>query len=180
MEKSELRKQMRLLKKTFSNAQLSDYSQSVCKSILSDADVISAKTILAYYPLPDEVNIIPVIDELVGQGITVLLPQVVSDTEMIIRKYESKEDLIEGSFGILEPNGEIFEDYDSIDVALIPGMAFDIKGNRLGRGKGYYDRFLSRVNKKAIPLIGIAFPFQIVDFVPSTALDYKVSRLIYK
>ena len=107
-------------------------------------------TFLTYWPLPDEVDIRPLIDQLV--------------------------DLQEGAFHILEPVGEPFTDYDQIDVALVPGMAFDAAGHRLGRGKGYYDRFLAA--HPHLHKIGVCFPFQRVAEVPSEAHDIIMDEVI--
>lgn len=181
MPKKELRKYVREMKKSFSKEELALMSEQISHAILKEESVLKAKIILAYFPLPDEVSIIPVIDSLVSQGKTVLLPQVISDTEMIIREYHSAEDLKEGSFGILEPTGKEFSEYNLIETALIPGMAFDENGNRLGRGKGYYDRFLATVKDKSgrLPfLIGVAFPFQIVGKVPVDIHDERMNKVI--
>ena len=121
-------------------------------------------TILAYWPLPDEVDIRPLLDQLVAEGKTVLLPKVTGPETMELRRYTSSADLAEGAFHIMEPVGEPFTDYAQIDVALVPGMAFDAAGHRLGRGKGYYDRFLAP--RPHIYKIGVCFPFQRVGTVP--------------
>ncbi len=83
----------------------------------------------------------------------------------------------------MEPVGEAFTDYEKIDVALVPGMAFDAAGHRLGRGKGYYDRFLSShlssLNSHPSPLlIGVCFPFQRVAEVPSEEHDVLMDEVI--
>ena len=72
--------------------------------------------------------------------------------------------------------GEQFTDYDKIDLALVPGMAFDAAGHRLGRGKGYYDRFLGE--HPHIYKIGVCFPFQRVAEVPSEAHDVVMDEVI--
>ena len=76
----------------------------------------------------------------------------------------------------MEPSGELFTHYDSIDVAIIPGMAFDAGGNRLGRGKGYYDRLLARIPD--VYKIGICFDFQKVESVPADINDIKMDEVI--
>ena len=95
---------------------------------------------------------------------------------MELRHYTGKADLQQGAYGIMEPCGEVFTDYDSIDVAIIPGMAFDKQGHRLGRGKGYYDRFLSKIPK--VYKIGLCFSWQLVDEVPCDEHDIIMDEII--
>ena len=180
-----LRAQMREAKKQH-QAQLAKMSAEVVEKLKSQIsnlkspisarpkDACKARNlkpsiILAYWPLPDEVDIRPFIDQLVAEGKTVLLPKVTGDETMELRRYTSRADLQEGAFHIMEPIGEVFDDYEKIDVALVPGMAFDAAGHRLGRGKGYYDRFLSA--HPHLYKIGICFPFQRVAEVPSESHD---------
>ena len=135
-----------------------------------------AHTVLLYSALPDEVPTLPLLNRLTTEGKTVLLPRVVSDTDMELRRYTGPNDLEPGAFGIMEPTGELFTDYDLIDVAVVPGMAFDREGHRLGRGKGYYDRFLAQLPH--IYKIGICFPFQLVDKVPADAHDMLMDEVV--
>ena len=136
----------------------------------------NADTLLIYSALPDEVPTQSLIDELVAQGKTVLLPRVVNDTDMELRQYTGTQDLQVGAFGILEPTGELFTDYEKIDVAVIPGMAFDKEGHRLGRGKGYYDRFLRLLSNTY--KIGICFSWQLVDEVPTDEHDILMDEIM--
>ena len=76
----------------------------------------------------------------------------------------------------MEPAGPPFTDYHSISVALVPGMAFDAAGHRLGRGRGYYDRFLSA--HPPLYKIGVCFPFQRVAEVPSEEHDVAMNEVI--
>ena len=136
----------------------------------------NADTLLIYSALPDEVPTQSLIDELVAQGKTVLLPRVVNDTDMELRQYTGTQDLQVGAFGILEPTGGLFTDYEKIDVAVIPGMAFDKEGHRLGRGKGYYDRFLRLLSNTY--KIGICFSWQLVDEVPTDEHDILMDQIM--
>ena len=135
-----------------------------------------ARIVLLYSALPDEVPTLPLLNRLTTEGKTVLLPRVVSDTDMELRRYTGPNDLEPGAFGIMEPTGELFTDYDLIDVVVVPGMAFDREGHRLGRGKGYYDRFLAQLPH--IYKIGICFPFQLVDKVPADAHDMLMDEVV--
>lgn len=81
-----------------------------------------------------------------------------------------------GAFGIMEPSGELFTDYSRITLAVVPGMAFDSHGHRLGRGKGYYDRFLPLLPQAY--KIGVCFPFQLVDDVPIEPTDVVMDEVV--
>ena len=80
------------------------------------------------------------------------------------------------SYHIQEPIGKIFEDYSTIDVIIVPGVAFDNQGNRLGRGKGYYDRFLKKI--PATKKIGICFDFQMIEQIPTEKNDIPMDDII--
>ena len=170
MTKQELRRHIRTLKQQYPTG-----GQSPCEVCVT-SHLASSHTILLYNALSDEVPTQALMDQLVAQGKTVLLPCVINDTDMELRRYTGPQDLQTGSFGILEPTGELFTDYDTIDVAIVPGMAFDAEGHRLGRGKGYYDRFLSRVPH--LYKIGLCFSWQLVDHVPYDEHDIKMDEVI--
>ena len=171
MNKQELRQYIRAQKKLHVTGELSP-----CEVLPQHPRIIDSRTILVYSALPDEVPTQALLDLLVKQGKTVLLPRVISDTDMELRCYTGRHDLQEGAYGILEPNGALFTDYDTIDVAIVPGMAFDTEGHRLGRGKGYYDRFLARV--PYLYKIGLCFSWQMVDKVPHDKHDIVMDEVI--
>ncbi len=171
MTKQELRQHIRALKKQYLTEGLSP-----CEVLLQHPRIIDSRTILAYSALPDEVPTQALLDQLVKQGKTVLLPRVISNTDMVLHWYTGKQTLQTGAYDILEPTGEPFTDYAAIDVAIIPGMAFDAEGHRLGRGKGYYDRFLTRV--PYLYKIGLCFSWQMVESVPYDVQDIAMDEVI--
>lgn len=192
MDKQELRKEIRNRKRQFSQDQLGELSLSAISKLRKHPKVMAAHTLLLYYSLPDEVNTHEWIDELVAEGKRVLLPVVVNDKDMVIREYTGKHDLAEGSFHIMEPIGKLFpvEKYPEIEVAIIPGMSFDAGGHRLGRGKGYYDRFLTKLRgmeenhcerKEAdgteVYKIGICFGFQKLQEIPFESHDILMDEV---
>ena len=180
-----LRAQMREAKRQHQD-QLAKLSAEVVERLYSSLSTLHSplSTIMAYWPLPDEPDIRPLFDALVAQGRVVLLPKVTGDDTMELRRYTSPADLQEGAFHIMEPIGEPFTDYAQIDVCLVPGVAFDAAGHRLGRGRGYYDRFLSKLYSPShfpalSPLkIGVCFPFQRVAEVPSEPHDILMDEVI--
>jgi len=167
-----LRQQMRDAKRQHQSllAAMSEQIAEQLRQRLTDCRVV-----LAYWPLSDEVDIRPVVRWMAAQGKTVLLPKVTGDETMELRRYSSDSDLAEGAFHIQEPVGENFKDVAAIEVALVPGMAFDAAGRRLGRGRGYYDRFLSTIPQ--VHKIGVCFPFQRVAEVPTEDHDERVDEV---
>lgn len=176
MNKKELRKEIRNRKLQYTQGQLKELSEPIINRLRHHPKLIAAKTVMLYHSLPDEVFTHDFVDEMVQMGKEVLLPVVTSETEMEIRRYTGPEDMKISSFNILEPVGEPFVDYDKIDLIAVPGMSFDTSGNRLGRGKGYYDRFLKQA-RQAYKL-GICFDFQKLDSIPADEYDEKVDAVL--
>ena len=177
MTKRELRQRIRTQKRRLSAAELAVMSEDICSKVLALASWQEAGTLLLYYPLPDEVDVRLLIKDAFESGKKVLLPVVKGD-ELELHLYEGEASLKEGAFGIMEPTGPLFapEHYGEIELAIIPGMAFDSAGHRLGRGKGYYDRLLP--NLRDAKLIGVCFPFQFLEEVPAEAHDISVCKVI--
>ena len=175
--KVELRRYIREQKKQFGASLLTTMSEGICNKVLRSAWWQEVGTLLLYYPLPDEVDVRPLIQDAYKNSKHVLLP-VCKDDELELHLYEGEDSLTPGAFGIMEPTGPLFpvEEYHKIQVALIPGMAFDRVGHRLGRGKGYYDRLLPRLTTARLQ--GICFPFQLLDEVPSEPHDIPVYEVI--
>lgn len=178
MEKKELRKIIRNRKRQYSSSQLEELSLSVLSRLDNNKHVQEAHIILAYHSLSDEVNTHEYIGKLVAEGKRVLLPVVVDEENMMIREYSGVQDLREGSFHIMEPIGKLFpqEKYKEIEVGIIPGMSFDEEGNRLGRGKGYYDRLLQKMPH--LYKIGICFDFQKIHQIPTEKTDIRMDEII--
>ena len=133
-----------------------------------------AHTLLLYPSLPDEVNTHDFIRKWSTQK-HILLP-VVTGNELELRWYTCPSGLQIGAYGIEEPVGKAFTDYPAIDLAIIPGVAFDRKGNRLGRGKGYYDRLLPLM--PSTYKIGICFPFQLLEEIPTEPFDICMNEIL--
>ena len=171
IDKKSLRRIIKAQKTLFSSLR-DEQSTTIIKKLEVDEDFLHAQTVLLYYSLPDEVDTHALVARYY-QKKRLLLP-VVKGEELELRLFQGH--LQEGSFGIQEPVGETFEDYDQIELVVVPGMAFDKEGNRLGRGKGYYDRLLPKLPhaKK----IGLCFPYQLVDTVPTDPQDIPMDKII--
>lgn len=176
MNKKELRQYIRKQKQLFTEKHLREQSQPIIEKLLIHPRILNAKVVLMYYSLPDEVDTHKAIEKLIETGKVVLLPVVVDDTTMELHRYTGRQNMYKGSFDIKEPSGNIFTDFPNIDVAVIPGMSFDNKGNRLGRGKGYYDRFLEKIPDTY--KIGICFPFQRMPEITIEENDIRMDEVI--
>lgn len=174
-QKKELRKLVRELKKSASREKMQKESACIVKQISELELFRSAGTVLAFWPMPDEVDIRLLIRKWDGQK-RFLLPKIVGD-QLELRCFEGEDKLVIGpSFGILEPAGEAFTDFESVDLVIVPGAAFDKEGHRMGYGKGYYDKLLPRL--KNARTIGVGFSFQLFPSVPCEAHDVRLDRVL--
>ena len=172
MDKKELRSYIKTLKKQHSKESLLEQSKLILNKLENNKSFIEAKTVMLYSSLPDEVYTHDFLEKWRNEK-KIILPTVVGDDIIPVELSKDTEFAI-GDFNILEPqNNEYTGDYDLI---VVPGVAFDKNGNRIGRGKGYYDRFLCKhlnVNR-----IGICFDFQLVEEVPTEDNDIKMNEVI--
>ena len=173
MDKKELRKQMARRKKELGAETLKEMSQEVLAQLEVHPAFVRAKTVLMYYSLGDEVYTHDFVERWCREK-QILLPVVVGD-DLILRRYEGISSMKVGAYNILEPSGDEFTAYEEIELVVVPGVAFDRHWHRLGRGKGYYDRLLPRTN---CPKIGICFPFQQVEEVPTESFDVPMDGVI--
>ncbi|MDR1121724.1 MAG: 5-formyltetrahydrofolate cyclo-ligase [Dysgonamonadaceae bacterium] len=169
-----LRKEIAVRKQRYAAEELNRWSSNIKTQIEKLTVFEQAETVLLYCSLPDEVQTFA----LLSGWMTVkhcLLPQV-QGNELIVREHRPGNHLQTGYRGIFEPTGNIFSDLNRIDLILVPGVAFDANKNRLGRGKGYYDRLLTQTTATTV---GICFDFQLVEKVPvedhDVAMDYVVT-----
>ena len=170
MDKHTLRQIIKEQKKRFSADQLIEQSMDITLKLEKHHLYHAAHTVLLYNSMPDEVNTHGLIASLHKQGRCVLLPRMKNDEELELVRYKGKLSMrMSEKFNILEPEGEPFTQYESIDLAIIPGVAFTLDGERLGRGKGYYDRLLAKM--PSVYKMGLCFPFQVLDAIPTDEND---------
>lgn len=153
--------------------------RSLCKTLRQTLGSIP-QTVAMYSPLADEVDIRPVIEELLNQeGWNIFLP-IFNGGKLAFRRASSLKNLKKGTLGILEPeNGELLKAED-LDVAIVPGRAFTNDGQRLGRGNGGYDTWIhtQRAQNARTEFIGIALECQVLPELPMEAHDEKVDFVI--
>ncbi len=135
-----------------------------------------AKTVCMYISLPDEVDTHSVLEILMQWKKTVVVPRVLSGGSLSLHVVSSPNDLMPGAFGVLEPKESCpIVLPDLIDLFIIPGVAFDRHGHRLGWGKGHYDRLLQNI---VAPRIALAYAIQVIAEVPCSSYDVSVSTII--
>lgn len=155
-----------------------DKSRAACEALLTVAEYRDAGVIMLYAPIPQELDVEPVARSAWDRGKTVLAPRV--DTQrhcMEVAAIRSLDDLTPRYFGIREPAGGEPWPVERIDLVIVPGVAFDRTGNRLGRGGGYYDRFLAQPGLDAVAC-GLAFAEQVLGEIPVRAYDRPVDMLV--
>ena len=157
-------------------------SLSIKDKLFANDDFQNAKTVLFYASFDGEVNTFNMIKEAREYGKRVALSRVNANSKDIIPiLWNEAEDLETDPFGIQQPSDKKINrlEFDDLDVIIVPGVAFDKDNHRLGRGAGYYDRFLSRVSSN-VPSIGLAFDFQCVDSIPQLSdHDIPVSCVVH-
>ena len=172
LPKPELRKAVRAMKKARTPQQLLQQSETICARLEKLPAFRNAKTVMLYASLPDEVQTIELIQRWRNRK-QIILPTVVGD-DIIPVELEANTLFALGDFNIPEPQNHPYN--GSYDLVIVPGMAFDVNGNRLGRGKGYYDRFLAPLHN--VKKIGVCFDFQRVTCVPTEATDIPMDDVL--
>lgn len=199
--KKDIRRQIKEklnLRKNISGLNESD-SKKAC-SLLSDSEIYKkANMILAYMPMPEEVDITPIIKNALILGKYAAVPRIINGTNdmdfyllknaksgrEIGKDFENQFD--RGIFGIREPKECLKKlslsdirkaSYDTGCLVLVPALAFERSGARLGRGKGFYDKFLSALKGSPVISCGVCFNFQILDSVPTETNDFAVDYIL--
>lgn len=177
MDKKELRKQIRAAKQAVPFCEKLQRSVGIMQQVELLPRFIEAETVLLYWSMSDEVQTHDFVNRWYDKK-RLLLPCVDGD-DLRLRQYTGPECLQAGEqFGIGEPTGPEFTDLDKVQLIIVPGVAFDRQGNRMGRGRGFYDRLL-----KSTPnayKVGVAFDFQMIDIVPTEPFDVPMDEVIFE
>ncbi len=176
MNKKEMRAFIAQQKEITSPTARLDLSGPILRKLAVHPKFMEAKTVLLYHSLPDEVDTHDFV-RFWSSRKCILLPTV-KGKEIELHRFQAGDSLLEGPFGIQESMGEVFTDYQDIDLAVIPGVAFDRQGNRLGRGMGFYDRLLTRLQNCHIYKLGVCFDYQKVENVPTDEHDVPMDEVL--
>lgn len=178
--KKRLRRTMRSRLADIGGPQRRDASNAACKRLNALPAVRSAGTVMLYMPLATEIDVLPAAVQCFRNGQTVCVPRVDWERrDMQPVEVSSFDDhaMETDPKSVRSPRDGRPVTPDAIDLVVVPALAFDVAGRRLGRGGGYYDRFLQRL-RRGVPRVGIVFDRQIVDEVPAEDHDVSVETVV--
>lgn len=172
--KSELRQKMLQKRREYDDVKRKEDSLSIFELLTQQPIFKKARTILSYMSLDDEVST-RILHESMRASQSLFIPTIQGD-ELVPAPLTDANKLAKGRYGISEPVGDFLaqESY-TFDLILVPAVAVDREGSRLGMGKGYYDRFLKKCSGTAVAMV---FDFQVVDKVPTDIYDVTVSFVL--
>lgn len=168
VNKNEVRKMMNRKREALSKAEVMEKSSEIYNNLLKNGCFSGAGSVLCYINIRNEVVTKPILDFCLEHDIRIAVPRV-HGTEMDFYYISAYCELVQGAFGIPEPVGDNICIPTENDVIIMPGLAFDRNGNRIGYGGGYYDKYLSVYQK--VKKIAVAYDFQILDEIESEITD---------
>lgn len=176
MIKDKLREEMRAKRRALTADEVKLSSEKIRNSLFTLDCVKNAKTVCTFLSAFKEPDTIEIVKQLWEKKCRVIVP--ISDTEtntLSLSFIDSMADLKKGAYGILEPSVVKTADENAIDVILVPGLAFDRSGARMGFGKGYYDRLLEM---SSAVKIGLCYDFQLFDSIPTESHDVPMDFIV--
>lgn len=179
LSKDQIRREILRIRNSLSENEMVVNSNIISNMVISTKEYKKSSSIGLYFPIGSEVNTIEIMKHSLATNRTISLPRIIDSNQILFFKIieNSFEDIkmTKGKYGILENSMSDFI-ITKMDLLIVPGIAFDLKGNRIGYGKGYYDRFLSKL--KANNIMALAFENQIIDKVPKTQNDIPVNVIV--
>jgi len=153
-----------------------DSSSEIQKRFLLSNLFRDSRCLALYSAIHNEVSTDEIVGEALDNGKSLVFPRVSGDTLEFVM-IESPAELVPGAFGVKEPSGCTLVPVQTLDLVVVPGVAFDQRGHRLGYGRGYYDRALAECRSHCVK-VGFAYDFQLVEELPATEYDETLSVLI--
>jgi 5-formyltetrahydrofolate cyclo-ligase len=151
-------------------------SEAIAPRFLALPEVADAGTVMAFWSFGSEVDTAPLIERLLADGRTTAMPRI-EGTHVVPVAYRPGDEVRETSFGAFEPlEGRVLDATD-LDLVVVPGVAFDDAGRRVGYGGGFYDRLLPGL-RPGVPAIALAFSVQLVPEVPTGGMDRRVDAIV--
>lgn len=176
LDKNIARKKYLNLREKIEKDTMLSKSKKIILNLMSDDIYKNAKNIFCYYSFKNEVHTIDFIELAVNDKKNIAIPKIIDKSNMVAIKYD-KDNLEKNSFGIYEPQNFEIVDPKIFDLIIVPGIAFDIKKNRIGFGKGYYDRYLKNTNENSLK-VALSFELQMLDNIENDENDIKMDIII--
>jgi 5-formyltetrahydrofolate cyclo-ligase len=151
-------------------------SLAIAERVVALPEAGEAVSVMLFWSFGSEVDTAPLIERWTAQGTTVALPRI-EGSDVVPVAFVPGAAMREASFGAMEPAEGRVLDPSELDLVVVPGVAFDRTGNRVGYGAGYYDRFLRRT-REGVPAVAIAFALQVVPEVPAGRTDRRVDAIV--
>ncbi|MBN2087767.1 5-formyltetrahydrofolate cyclo-ligase [Candidatus Peregrinibacteria bacterium] len=176
-DKKEIRSKLLEIRRSLPIVQRNQKSKVICDKLEELAVFQNSDHILFYYSFDTEVDTIPIINKYVKEK-RIYLPRLISENQFVALPFHNFDTLKQSSFQIPEPiKKEDEESYESrLDLIIVPGVGFDKNGNRIGMGKGYYDRYLAKLPHT--PKVALAFENQVLESIPKEKYDESVNIII--
>lgn len=175
--KKELRRIFLKTRSELAAEDIIEKSAKIMSRLFSLSEFRGAKTIMFYVDAGNEVKTRDGITKALSEWKRVVVPKVKKGYGLLAIEIKSLDELSPGTFGILEPAGEKGISPEEIDLVVVPGVAFDKKGNRMGYGAGYYDSFLPKLRPE-VKKVAVAFEIQVTDSLPAEEHDVKMDLII--
>ncbi len=179
--KNEIRKKVLGERKSMPLPEVSEKSDKILEYILESDFYKNAEVIMAYIDFRNEVMTEKLIKKATSEGKRVVIPISIVETRQLVLSeiIDYDNELEPGAYGILEPKKEYIREVDPqlVDLVLVPGVAFDRRGFRIGYGAGYYDRFLERVRPET-KKVALAFDLQMVEHAHEDEHDFPVQYIV--
>lgn len=179
--KEKIRKNIYLKRNALPKDEKDLNSKNIFKKLKRTDEFINSKNIMFYVATRNEVQTENMIKKSLSMGKNIFIPIMINDCNNLISSLliDFDNELEKNNQGILEPKEEFKRIFppEKLDLIILPGVAFDCKGNRIGRGKGYYDRFLKKVKPSAAK-IALAYEIQIVEKIPKDINDISIHKII--
>ena len=176
MDKKALRGEIREKKRAMTEEEIVSRSARLGELFLASDAYKNAKTVYGYLPYNQEVRTVPILEQALRDGKRVAVPKIYGDTMKFIY-LDDLSRVEKSSFGISEPvaDGPVAE--DTTALVLMPGLAFSKKGDRMGYGGGFYDRFLA--DEPDHPTLALCYAFQVVEILPTEEYDIPVDTVLW-
>lgn len=174
--KSKIRKEIRIIRESLTKEEVDNKSKVITEKFLESEEYKKAKIIMSYMSIKNEIDMETINKKILEDGKKLVLPVMIKE-KTTIRAVEVDNicEMATMAFGVKEPKGGKEIMISEIDLIVVPGVAFDKNGNRIGFGKGFYDRFLYKTEVKKIAL---CYDFQIIDEIESERHDTPVEMIL--